>query len=62
MTFLELIIVGLIAAAIYSILFAFILNWIAKADYDISPYLIVGYFGLVLAVIAVSLKVLLVVI
>lgn len=62
MTSLELIITGILALSIYSFLFAFIIDLIAKIDYDISPFLIIGFFGVVLAVIAVSLKVLLVVI
>lgn len=62
MTYLELIVVGVIAASIYCILFAFILDLIAKTDYGISPFLIVGFFGIVATVIIVSLKVLLVVV
>lgn len=62
MTFLELIAVGIFAASIYCILFALIIDLIAKADFDISPFLIGGFFGIVVTVILVSLKVLLVVI
>jgi len=62
MTYFELIIVGILATAIYSLLFAFTLDWIAKTDYNISPFLIAGFFGIVISVILVSLKVLLVVI
>jgi hypothetical protein len=56
-----LIIVGLIAASLYCILFAIILDLIVRVDFDISPYLIVGYFCIVVTIILVSLKVLLVV-
>lgn len=62
MTSLELIVTGILALSIYSILFAFVIDWIANAEYDISPFLIGGFFGIVIAVIIVSLKVLLVVI
>lgn len=62
MTSLELIVTGILALSIYSILFAFILDLIAKVEYDISPFLIAGFFGIVATVILVSLKVLLVVI
>ena len=62
MTSLELIVTGILAAAIYCILFALILDLIAKTDYDISPFLIAGFFGIVVTVVLVSLKVLLVVI
>lgn len=59
MTYLELIIVGVIAASIYCILFAIALDLIAKTDYDISPFLIMGYLGIAFTVITISLKVLL---
>jgi len=59
MTSLELIVTGILALSIYSILFAFVIDWISKVDYDISPFLIAGFFGIVITVIIVSLKVLL---
>lgn len=59
MTFLELVVTGILALSIYSILFAFVINWIANVGYDISPFLIVGFFGILMIVIIVSLKVLL---
>lgn len=62
MTSLELIVTGILALSIYSILFAIILDLIARTDYDISFFLIAGFFGIVVTVIIVSLKVLLVVI
>lgn len=62
MTSLELVVTGILALSIYSIFFAFIIDWISKVEYDISPFLIVGFIGIVVTVIIVSLKVLLVVI
>jgi hypothetical protein len=62
MTYLDLIAVGLIAASLYCIFFAIILDLIVRVDYNISPFLIVGYFCTVVTIILVSLKVLLVVV
>lgn len=62
MTSLELVVTGILALSIYSILFAFVVNWIANVEYDISPFLISGLFGIAVIVIIVSLKILLVVI
>lgn len=61
MTSLEVIATGILALSIYSILFAFVIDWIARVEYDISPYLILSFFSVVFTVILVSLKVLLVV-
>lgn len=61
MTSLEVIVTGILALSIYSILFAFVIDWIARVGYDISPYLILSFFSVVFTVILVSLKVLLVV-
>lgn len=62
MTSLELIVTGILALSIYSILFAFVIDWVASVEYDVSFFLIGGFFGIVVTVIIVSLKVLLVVI
>lgn len=61
MTSLELIVVGILAASLYCILFAIVLDLIVKVNEDISLYLILGFFGAIVFVILGTLKVLLVV-
>lgn len=60
MTSFELVFVGILAASLYCILFAIVLDLIVKVDEDISLYLVLGFFGAIIVIILGSLKILLV--